>query len=52
VQAAVAVVVIVIWSFNTALKRRERAKRLRRRERQLRSVDAAVEEAADPSAVA
>jgi len=52
VQAAVAVVVILIWSFDTALKRRERGKRLRRRERQLRSVNPAVEEAADPSAVA
>jgi len=52
VQAAIAVVVIVIWSFNTGLKRRERGRRLRRREHQLRSVNPPVEEHADPSAVA
>jgi Na+-transporting NADH:ubiquinone oxidoreductase subunit NqrB len=52
VQSAVAVVVILIWGFNTTLKRRERGKRLRRREQQLRSIKPPVEEAADPSAVA
>ena len=52
VQSAIALVVILIWSFNTALKRRERGKRLRRREQQLRSITPPVEEPADPSAVA
>jgi hypothetical protein len=52
VQAAVAVVVVLVWSFNTARKRRERTRRLRLREHQLRSIAPAVEEVADPSAVA
>ena len=52
VQAVVALVVILMWSFTTALKRRERGKRLRRREEQLRSVNPPVEAPADPSAVA
>jgi Na+-transporting NADH:ubiquinone oxidoreductase subunit NqrB len=52
VQAVVGLVVILVWSFNTALKRRERGKRLRRREEQLRSVNPPVEEPAGPSAVA
>lgn len=52
IQAAVAVVVILIWSFNTTLKRRDRNRKLRRREHQLRSVNPPLDEPADPSAVA
>jgi len=52
VQAVVAVVVILIWSVNTAIKRRDRGRKLRRREQLLRSVTPPVEEPADPSAVA
>ncbi len=51
-QTAIGVVVVLMWSVNTGIKRRERGKRLRRRQHQLRSVDQPVEEAADPSAVA
>ena len=52
VQTAVAIVVILIWSVNTGMKRRDRSLKLRRREQQLRSVDPPVAEPADPSAVA
>ena len=52
VQLAVAVVVVLIWSVRMLRKHRERTLRLRRRERQLRSIAPVVEEAADPSAVA
>jgi NQR2/RnfD/RnfE family subunit of NADH-ubiquinone oxidoreductase len=52
VQVAVAIVVILIWSVRMLRKHRERTTRLRRREQQLRSVVPAVEEPADPSAVA
>ena len=52
VQAAVGLVVVLIWSVDTARKRSERARRLRRRQQQLRTVNPPVEEAADPSAVA
>ncbi len=51
-QAIVALVVILIWSFNTARRSRERAQRLKRREHQLRSVNPPVEESIDPGAVA
>ncbi len=52
VQAAVAVVVVLIWGVRTARKSRERNRKLRRREQQLRAINPAVEERADPSAVA
>ena len=52
VQLAVALVIIAIWSVRTASKRRERTLRLRRREHQLKSISPALEESADPSAVA
>jgi hypothetical protein len=52
VQLAVALVVILIWSVRMARIRRQRTLRLRRRQHQLRSVTAALEESADPSAVA
>ena len=52
IQAAVAIVVILVWSFNAARRRGERSRRLRVRAHQLRSIEPPVEEAADPSAVA
>jgi hypothetical protein len=52
-QAAVGLVVVVVWSIKTTTQRRERNRLLRRREEQLRPVNRQPEEeSAGPSAVA
>jgi hypothetical protein len=51
-QAVIGLVVVLMWSVTTGIKRRERGQKLRRRQHQLRSVEQPLEEAADPSAVA
>lgn len=50
-QAAVGLIVVLVWSIRTASLRRERTRLLRRREEQLRPINR-EEEPADPSAVA
>ena len=50
-QTLVALVVVLMWSIDTATQRRERGRLLRRREEQLRAINRS-EEPVDPSAVA
>jgi hypothetical protein len=50
-QAAMGLVVVLAWSISGTSRRRERGRRLRRREAQLRAINR-TEEPADPSAVA
>ena len=52
IQAAVGLVVVIVWTVRTTSHRRERNRLLRRRDEQLRPINRGVEEPADPSAVA
>jgi hypothetical protein len=51
-QTLIAMVVVAVWTISGTSRRRERSRRLRKREEQLRAVNRPQEESAGPSAVA